>query len=85
MIVPENSRRLAPVDVEDVRRHLQQLKVHVIIQESKSPFASPIVVARENNNDISVCIDYRTLNGSTILDQYTMPQSRGCPGLSGSL
>ncbi|XP_068451557.1 uncharacterized protein [Clinocottus analis] len=70
----ERSRRLAPADIDDVRRHIQQLLAAGIIKESRSPYASPIVVVRKKNGNIRICIDYRTLNRRTIPDQYTMPR-----------
>ncbi|KAL0196751.1 hypothetical protein M9458_005291, partial [Cirrhinus mrigala] len=70
----ERSRRLAPADIEDVRRHLQELLTAGIIKESRSPYASPIVIARKKNGSIRMCIDYRTLNSRTIPDQYTTPR-----------
>ncbi|XP_048108990.1 uncharacterized protein LOC125300872 [Alosa alosa] len=70
----ERSRRLAPADIEDVRKHLQELLDAGVIQESRSPYASPIVVARKKNGNVRMCIDYRTLNSKTIPDQYTTPR-----------
>ena len=70
----ERVRRLAPADIDDVRRHLQELMAAGIIKESRSPYASPIVVARKKNGKIRMCIDYRTLNTRTIPDQYTVPR-----------
>lgn len=70
----ERSRRLAPADIDDVRRHLQQLLAAGILKESRSPYASPIVVVRKKNGTIRICIDYRTLNSRTIPDQYTTPR-----------
>lgn len=70
----ERSRRIAPADIDDVRRHLQELLAAGIIKESRSPYASPIVIARKKNGNIRMCIDYRTLNSRTIPDQYTMPR-----------
>lgn len=45
----ERSRRIAPADIEDVRRHIQELLAAGIIKESRSPYASPIVIARKKN------------------------------------
>ncbi|XP_065144068.1 uncharacterized protein [Paramisgurnus dabryanus] len=70
----ERSRRLAPADIDDVRRHLQELLAAGIIKESRSPYASPIVIARKKNGSVRMCVDYRTLNNRTIPDQYTMPR-----------
>lgn len=70
----ERSRRLAPADIDDVRKHLQELVQAGIIKESRSPYASPIVIARKKNGRIRMCIDYRTLNRRTVPDQYTTPR-----------
>ncbi|KAL6481950.1 hypothetical protein MHYP_G00100300 [Metynnis hypsauchen] len=70
----ERSRRIAPADIDDVRQHIQELLATGIIKESRSPYASPIVIARKKDGRVRMCIDYRTLNSRTIPDQYTMPR-----------
>ncbi|GAA6112138.1 uncharacterized protein LOC120477845, partial [Tachysurus ichikawai] len=40
----ERSRRIAPSDIDDVRRHLKDLLAAGIIKKSRSPYASPIVI-----------------------------------------
>lgn len=70
----ERSRRLAPADIDDIRRHLHELLAAGVIKESRSAYASPIVVARKKNGTVRMCIDYRTLNTRTIPDQYTVPR-----------
>lgn len=66
-------RRLAPADLEDVRKHLQELLHAGIIKESRNPYASPIVIAPKKNGTVRMCIDYRLLNSPTIPDQYNTP------------
>lgn len=63
----ERSRRLSPADFED-------LQSHGIISESRSPYASPIVVVRKKSGKVRMCVDYRTLNLRTVPDQYTIPR-----------
>lgn len=58
----QRSRRLTPADIDDVRKHLQELLRAGIIKESRSPYASPIVIVRKKNGTIRMCIDYRLLN-----------------------
>ena len=70
----ERSRRLTPADIEDVRKHLRDLLAIGVIKESRSPYASPIVIARKKNGSVRMCIDYRTVNTKTIPDQYTTPR-----------
>lgn len=56
-----------------MRKHLQELLQAGIIRESRSPYASPIVVVRKKSAAVRMCIDYRLLNSRTIPDQYTTP------------
>ncbi len=67
----ERSRRIALADLDDLRCHLQGLLAAGIIKESRSPYASPIVLARKKSGQLRMCVDYRTLNRRTIPDQYT--------------
>lgn len=70
----ERSRRMAPADFEDLRCHLQGLLAAGTIKESRSPDASPIVLARKKSGKLRLCVDYRTMNRRTIPDQYTVPR-----------
>ncbi|XP_041440977.1 uncharacterized protein LOC121400938 [Xenopus laevis] len=70
----ERSRRIPPRDLEDVRKYLDKMKDQRIIVESRSPYASPIVIVRKKNGSVRLCVDYRTLNRRTVPDQYTLPR-----------
>ena len=70
----ERVRRIPLGDLEDLREQLAELKKTGVIRESRSPYASPIVVVRKKNGSLRLCIDYRTLNRRTIPDQYTTPR-----------
>ncbi len=70
----ERSRRIAPAYIDDVRHHIKDLQAAGIIKESRSPYASLIVIARKKSGAIRICIDYRTPNARTIPDQYTTPR-----------
>ncbi len=77
----ERSRRLPPADLEDVRQHLEKLKGAEIIAESRSPYASPIVVVRKKNGQIRMCVDYRTLKSTYCPRPIYCPTHRRCIGL----
>lgn len=54
--------------------NIHELKEAGIISESRSPYASPVVVVHKENGTTHMCVDYRTLNKRTIQDQCTIPK-----------
>eukprot|EP00117_Sycon_ciliatum_P032506 scpid17251/ scgid4942/ Retrovirus-related Pol polyprotein from transposon 17.6; Protease; Reverse transcriptase; Endonuclease len=53
---------------------LDELLEKGIIQESISPWASPIVLVPKKNGSLRLCVDYRKLNGVTKPDAYPIPR-----------
>lgn len=45
-----------------------------VINPSKSPWASPIVIVRKSDGSIRFCVDYRKVNEVTINDSYPLPR-----------
>ena len=59
---------------DDVKNYLNDLIVNGWIQESSSPYASPIVCVRKKDNSLRMCVDYRRLNLKTVADQQPIPR-----------
>ncbi|KAG1925740.1 interleukin-1 receptor accessory protein-like 1-A [Pimephales promelas] len=70
----ERTRRVSPADFEDLRKHLLDLLASEIIEESNSPYASPVVLVRKKNGDLRMVVDYRKLNKLTKGDAYPLPR-----------
>lgn len=52
---------------------LDGLLKDIIIRESSSEYASPIVLTRKKNGEIRMCIDFRALNKLMTRDNYPLP------------
>lgn len=66
-------RRLSYYEKERVREMLDDMLQKKIIRPSNSEYSSPIVLVRKKNDNIRMCIDYRSLNKITLKDNYPIP------------
>ena len=49
-----------------------------VIQESNSPWASPLVYVRKRSGETRPCVDFRKLNDVTVKDAYPLPRINDC-------
>ena len=71
--VKEKARRIPPTMIEELKQHIRQLLDIGVIEESVSPYSSPIVLVRKKSGDLRLCVDFRKLNAKTIKDSYCIP------------
>ena len=69
---PHNTRLppMSLVELEELRRYLDENLGKGWIRRSKSPVSAPIVFTRKKNGSIRVCVDYRNLNKVTMWNGY---------------
>ncbi|KAL8580634.1 hypothetical protein ACOMHN_043450 [Nucella lapillus] len=70
--VASTFHRIPPTQLQEVKEHIQTLLSKKIIQQSSSPYASPVVIVRKKDGSIRLCVDYRRLNSKTIPDAYPL-------------
>ena len=67
--------RRVPVHMnEEVDHQIDNMLQEKIIQPSKSPWASAIVMVKKKDGSSRFCVDYRKLNDATIKDAYPLPR-----------
>ena len=80
---PARRQPLAKRDAE--REEVQKMLDRGVIEPSRSPWSSPVVLVTKRDNSIRFCVDYRVLNELTVKDAYPIPRVDDClDALSGS-
>lgn len=64
---------ISPAVQRQVNEELDQLLRDGIVEPSKSPWASPIVLVRKPTGNYRFCIDFRMVNQVTLRDSYPLP------------
>jgi len=66
--------RISYKEREQVRGIIDELKEADIVEDSESPYASPILLVKKKTGDVRMCVDYRELNKKTVPDKYPLPR-----------
>lgn len=56
------TRRMSPLELEELRKQLQEYCERGWIQPSSSPYGAPILFTRKGDGGLRLCIDYRAVN-----------------------
>ena len=65
--------RQTPKMRAELEKQLEEMERHGIIEESTSPWHSPVVMVRKPNNEWRFCVDYRKLNAVTETMSFPIP------------
>nr|GEV43889.1 putative reverse transcriptase domain-containing protein [Tanacetum cinerariifolium] len=66
--------RLAPSEMKELAKQLQELLDKGFIQPSSSPWGAPVLFVKKKDGSFRICIDYRELNKLTIKNRYPLPR-----------
>ncbi|CAF4291683.1 unnamed protein product [Didymodactylos carnosus] len=66
--------RVSYKDEQVQREEINKLLQQGIIEESTSPWSSPIVLVRKKDGTVRFCVDFRRLNNITTKDAFPIPR-----------
>ena len=67
--------RMSPLELQEVKKQLNDLLAKGWIQPSVSPYGAPILFVRKKEGSLRMCVDYRALNKQTIKNRYPLPRT----------
>ena len=71
-------RRHPPAHLDAIQQHVADMLAQEVIEPSKSPWASNIVLVKKKDGTLRCCIDYRQVNAVTKKDAYPLPRTDMC-------
>ena len=66
--------RLAPAELTELKKQLDELLSKGFIRPSSSPWGAPVLFAKKADGTLRLCIDYRKLNHVTVKNKYPLPR-----------
>ena len=66
--------RMAPLELQELKRPLQELLDKGYIRPSVSPWGAPVLFVKKKDGTLRLCIDYRKLNQVTVKNKYPLPR-----------
>ncbi|GBG86030.1 hypothetical protein CBR_g40931 [Chara braunii] len=66
--------RMAPAELDELRRQLKELTEKGWIRPSTSPYGSPVIFVPKKGGTLRMCIDYRGLNAITVKNAEPLPR-----------
>ena len=71
--IKQRPYRSSPESKREVDRQVEEMLDKGIVQESVSPWSSPVVLVKKKDGTFRFCVDYRRLNKVTKKDSFPMP------------
>nr|GEW11770.1 putative reverse transcriptase domain-containing protein [Tanacetum cinerariifolium] len=64
--------RLAPSEMKELSKQLQELSKKGFIRPSSSPWGAPVLFVKKKDGSFRMCIDYQELNKLTVKNRYPL-------------
>lgn len=65
---------MAPLELQELKKQLQELINKGFIRPSHSPCGAPVLFVNKNDGSMRLCIDYKELKKVTIKNKYYLPR-----------
>ena len=69
----KNAYRLAPPELAELRKQLDELLNAGFVRPAKAPYGAPVLFQKKNDGSMRLCIDYHALNKITVRNRYPLP------------
>jgi hypothetical protein len=66
--------RMAPAELKELKKQLQDLLNKGFIRPSCSPWGAPVLFVKKKDGSFRLCVDYRQLNKITVKNKYPLPR-----------
>nr|GEY03035.1 putative reverse transcriptase domain-containing protein [Tanacetum cinerariifolium] len=66
--------RLAPSEMKELAKQLEELSEKGFIRSSSSPWGAPVLFVNKKDRSFRMCINYRQLNKLTVKNRYPLPR-----------
>ena len=66
--------RMAPAEMAELKKQLEDLLGKRFIRPSTSPWGAPVLFVKKKDGSFRLCIDYRGLNRVTVKNKYPLPR-----------
>ena len=64
--------KMAPTELKELKRQLQELLDKGFIRPSVSPWGAPVLFVKKKDGTLRMCIDYRQINKMTVKNKYPL-------------
>ena len=69
----KNAYWMAPPELAELRKQLDELLTAGFIRPAKVPYGAPVLFQKKKDGTLRLCIDYRALNKVTVCNKYPLP------------
>ncbi|XP_019056861.1 PREDICTED: uncharacterized protein LOC109116239 [Tarenaya hassleriana] len=73
-LISKTPHRMAPTEMAELKKQLNELMETGFIRPSVSPWGAPVLFVKKKDGSMRLCIDYRGLNQVTIKNRYPLPR-----------